>query len=159
MRIRQTMAKFRYSMQSILDIKMKMETQAKQEFSAAKYALDAEEEKLEGLKRRKRGYEEQAQVLLRGTLHVQDIEDNKNAILMMDEYIAAQKLQVKKAADNLERARERLAEVMKERKMHETLREKAFDNFRQEENRQESKSIDELTSYTYSQKRQVKNHG
>lgn len=153
------MAKFRYSMQSILDIKMKMETQAKQAFSAAKYALDAEEEKLAGLKKRKRKYEEKAQVLLRGTLNVQDIEDNKKAILMMDEYIAAQRLQVKKATDKLEQARTLLAEVMKERKMHETLREKAFENFKQEENRQEVKSIDELTSYTYGQKRQVKNNG
>lgn len=34
------MARFRYSMQSILNIKMKMETLAKQEFSAARAALD-----------------------------------------------------------------------------------------------------------------------
>ena len=33
------MARFRYSMQSILNIKMKMETQAKQEFSTARAAL------------------------------------------------------------------------------------------------------------------------
>lgn len=150
------MAKFRYSMQSILNIKTKMETQAKQEFSAAKYTLDKEEEKLENLKKRKSDYEEEAHMLLQGTLKVRDIEDNKNAILMMDQYIAEQKRQVKKAQDELERAREKLAEVMKERKMHETLREKAFENFLQEENRQEGKSIDELTSYTYGQKRQVK---
>ena len=150
------MAKFRYSMQSILNIKTKMETQAKQEFSAAKYTLDKEEEKLENLKKRKSDYEEEAHMLLQGTLKVRDIEDNKNAILMMDQYIAEQKRQVKKAQDELERAREKLADVMKERKMHETLREKAFENFLQEENRQEGKSIDELTSYTYGQKRQVK---
>ena len=150
------MAKFRYSMQSILNIKTKMETQAKQEFSAAKYTLDKEEEKLENLKKRKSDYEEEAHMLLQGTLKVRDIEDNKNAILMMDQYIAEQKRQVKKAQHELERAREKLAEVMKERKMHETLREKAFENFLQEENRQEGKSIDELTSYTYGQKRQVK---
>ena len=150
------MAKFRYSMQSILNIKTKMETQAKQEFSTAKYALDKEVEKLENLKKRKSDYEEEAHMLLQGTLKVRDIEDNKNAILMMDQYIAEQKRQVKKAQDELERAREKLAEVMKERKMHETLREKAFENFLQEENRQEGKSIDELTSYTYGQKRQVK---
>ena len=148
------MAGFRYSLQSILNIKMKMETQAKQEFSAAKYALDVEEEKLEKLKARKHDYEEKARTLLKGTLHVRDIEDNKNAILMMDQYIAGQKLQIKKAADRLERARAELAEVMKERKMHETLREKAFESFLQEENRQEGKSVDELTSYTYGQKRQ-----
>ena len=46
------MARFRYRMQSILNIKMKMETQAKQEFAAAKAVLDEEEEKLEKLKAR-----------------------------------------------------------------------------------------------------------
>lgn len=45
-----------------------------------------------------------------------------------------------------------MAEAMKERKMHETLREKAFEAFLQEENHAESKAIDELTSYTYGQK-------
>lgn len=149
------MAKFRYSMQSILDIKVKMETLAKQQFSSAKYALDEEEEKLAALRRRKSDYEQLAHTLLQGTLNVRDIEDNKNAILMMDQYIAEQKKEVRKAEKRLERAREELAEVMKERKMHETLREKAFESFMQEENRQEGKSVDELTSYTYGQKRQV----
>lgn len=150
------MARFRYSMQSILNIKVKMETLAKQKFSAARYALDEEEEKLAELFRRKSEYEQKAHVLLKGTLNVRDIEDNKNAILMMDQYIVLQKMEVKKAEEMLELARAELAEVMKERKMHETLREKAFQNFLQEENRQEGKSVDELTSYTYGQKRQVK---
>ncbi len=151
------MARFRYSLQSILDIKMKMETQAKQEFSAAKNALDEEEEKLALLYQRKADYEEAARGLLVGTLRVRDIEDTKNAILMMDEYILLQHKQVLNAQRNLEVARERLTDVMKERKTHETLKEKAFEEFLQEENKQESKSIDELTSYTYGQKRQVKN--
>lgn len=153
------MARFRYSLQSILDIKMKMETQAKQEFSAAKNALDEEENKLAVLKRRKREYEEEARTLLKGVLRVRDIEDNKNAILTMEQFIAEQKLNVKKAEERVERARERLTDVMKERKTHETLREKAFESFLQEENRQEGKSIDELTSYTYGQKRQVNGNG
>lgn len=151
------MARFRYSLQSILDIKLKMETQAKQQFSAAKNALDEEEEKLAALYQRKADYEDEARGLLKGTLRVRDIEDTKNAILMMDQYIALQQQEVLLAQKKLEAARERLTEVMKERKTHETLREKAFEEFLREENKQESKSIDELTSYTYGQKRQVKN--
>ena len=150
------MAKFQYSMQSILNIKLKMETQAKQEFSAAQNALNEEEQKLSGLYGRTEAYEEEARGLLMGALHVRDIEDNKNAILMMEQYIVEQKNQVKRAEARVEYAREQLAEVMKERKMHETLREKAFESFLQEENRQEGKAVDELTSYTYGQKRQVK---
>lgn len=149
------MARFRYSMQSILDIKIKMETQAKQEFSAARGALDEEEQKLAALFERKKAYEEESKRLLTGTLKVRDIEDNKNALLMMEQYIISQKRQVKRAGDRLERAREQLADVMKERRMHETLREKAFEAFLQEENKQEGKAVDELTSYTYGQKRQV----
>jgi len=151
------MARFRYSLQSILDIKMKMETQAKQEFSAAKNELDEENEKLDRLYQRKADYELEAKVLLMGTLKVKEIEENKNALLCMDEYIALQKLQVKQAEKKLDVARERLTDVMKERKTHETLREKAFEEFLMEENKAEGKAVDELTSYTYGQKRQVEN--
>lgn len=49
-----------------------------------------------------------------------------------------------------------LTEVMMERKTHETLREQAFQAFLQEENKAENKTVDELVSYTYGQKRQVK---
>lgn len=150
------MARFRYSLQSILDIKLKMETQAKQEFSAAKNALDEENEKLERLFQRKAEYEAEAKRLLNGILDVREIDENKNALLRMEELIALQQSQVALAERRMDAAREALTEVMKERKTHETLREKAFEEFLQEENRQESKTVDELTSYTYGQKRQVK---
>ncbi len=39
-----------------------------------------------------------------------------------------------------------------ERKTHEKLKEKAFEEFLMEEKRQESKEIDQLTSYTYGQR-------
>ncbi len=147
------MARFRYSMQSILNIKMKMETQAKQEFSAARAALDQEEERLKQLFQRKDGYERRAQELLAGTLDVGKIEENRTAIQRMEDYIAEQRLRVAAAEKNLEQARIRLTEVMMERKTHETLKEKAFDAFLMEEKRQEGKEIDELTSYTYGQRR------
>ena len=57
------------------------------------------------------------------------------------------------AERNLEQARLRLTEVMKERKTHETLKEKAFQQFLADEKRQEGKEVDELTSYTYGQRR------
>ncbi len=146
------MAKFRYKMQSILDVKLKMETQAKQEFALTKLALDEEEEKLEALFQRKRGYEKEAERLLTGGLHVQDIRENKAALIKMDDYIKEQKVRIQIAEAAVERARLKLQEVMRERKTQETLREKAFEEFMREENRKESKEIDELTSYTYGQK-------
>ena len=142
------MARFRYSLQNILNIKEKMETQAKQEFGTAQAALNVETEHLERLKERRREYEEQSAGLLKGKLDLRAIEENKEALLKMDSIVATQAIRV----ENVEAARERMAEAMKERKMHETLREKAFEAFLQEENHAESKAIDELTSYTYGQK-------
>ncbi len=147
------MARFRYSMQSILDIKLKMETQAKQEFAAARAALDREEEKLERLRQRKREYEGRAAQLLNGELDLRQIEENQTAILTLDHFIADQVTCVDAARRELERMRGRLTEVMQERKTHENLKEKAFQQFLAEENRREGKEVDELTSYVYGQRR------
>ena len=149
------MARFRYSMQSILDIKMKMETQKKQAFSAARAVLDQEEERLEGLSVRKRGYEEEAVGLLCGDLNLRDIVENQTAILRMDGFIADQRVRVSAAERNLEHARVEMTEAMKERKTHENLKEKAFEQFLMEENRREGKEVDELTSYVYGQRRRA----
>lgn len=126
-----------------------METQEKQGFSAARSALDVEEERLEVLCDRKKDYEEEATRLRMGVLDRLELETNRTAILRMENYIEDQKEQVAVAERNLEAARERLTQVMKERKIHETLREKAFGIFLVEENRREGKEVDELTSYTY----------
>lgn len=139
-------------MQSLLDIKSKLETQAKQEFAAAKMALDIENERLEELKKRKASYEAEAEALLNGALKVQDIRDNKNAILKMDDYIVIQKQQIRAAEAKVEAARQKLTGLMQERKMHEKLKEHAFEAFLEEEKKREGKEVDELTSYTYGQR-------
>lgn len=150
------MARFRYRMQSILDIKLKMETQAKQEFAAAQMRLNEEEERLGALEERKADYERQAREHLLGELNCREMAENKEAILRMDEYIALQRLRVREAEKKVELTRERLAEVMKERKSHETLKEKAFEQFLMDVKKQESKEVDELTSYTYGQRQKEK---
>ena len=144
-------------MQSILNIKLKMETQAKQEFSVAKTALDEEEERLEKLCDRKRGYERRGTELLSGTLNIREIGENQAAIRCMEDYIERQQMNVDMAEENLEKARQRLTMVQIERKTHETLKEEAFEAFLMEEKRLESKEIDQLTSYTYGQRRSKEN--
>ena len=146
------MARFRYRMQGILDIKLKMETQARQEFAQAKLVLDRELEQLELLKNRKLMYEGQAAELLKGKLDVLEILFNNESIMHMEEAITAQELQVQTARESLDEVREKLKNVMQERKVHETLKDKAFEEFLMEEKQQESKEIDELTSYIYGQK-------
>ena len=146
------MAKFKYRMQSILEVKKKLEEQAKNEFAAARAALNEEEEKLEQLNKRKEAYEEEGRALREDTLNIMDIIENKEALLHMDEFIAEQQLNVKRSEDRMEEARLALQTAMQESKTQEKLREKAFEQFMKEENARESREIDELVSYTYGTK-------
>ncbi len=147
------MAKFIYRMQSILDIKEKMEEQAKNEFASARMHLDEEEEKLNILIKRKEGYEEQGRELQKSGLNVLDIISNRDAIARMQEFIEIQKKAVIAAQAKLEDARIRLQTAMQESKIQAKLKEKAFEEFMKEENAREFKEVDELTSYTYGQKK------
>ncbi len=146
------MAKFAYRMQSILNIQYQLETQAKMELGRAQMALMEEEETLQRLIDRKEAYLEEGRKMRSDVLHVSDLKDNRNAMLIMDEMIEMQKEQVALAQDVVEAARLKLQGVMQERKMHERLKEKALEQFIQEENAAEGKAVDELTSYTYGQR-------
>lgn len=147
------MAKFIYRMQSILNIKEKMEEQAKMEFAQARIRLTEEEERLNYLVDRKDVYVNRGRELQKDSLNVFDIMENRDAIVLMKEFIEEQKKAVAKAEKQLEEARLKLQNAMQESKTHERLREKAFEEFVKEINAQEAKEIDELTSYVYGQKK------
>jgi len=147
------MAKFIYRMQSVLDIKVKMEEQARMEFATARMRLDEEEEKLNHLIQRKADYEEEGRALRSDALKVLDILENKQAIERMNEMILQQKDAVMRAERLLDEARMKLQTAMQESKTQERLKEKAFEEFVKEIYAQEAKEVDELTSYTYGQKK------
>ena len=146
------MSKFIYRMQNILNIKYKLEDQAKTEFMLANQVLREEEEKLQALKERKIGYEDAVRNLLQNQLQVDRIKKNQEAIVRMEEFICAQIKIVEEAAKQVEIKAAKLTELMQERKAQEKLKEKAFEVFLQEENARESKEIDELVSFTYGRK-------
>ena len=143
------MAKFKYSMQNILEIKMKLETQAKNEFSIANRKYQTEKDRLDELVLKRVGYETRLKESLCGELNIIDINNLKKDINSIKSAIRTQLSNVKKAEDELEIKRYALNELMKERKTHEKLREKKFDEFQKEERDNESKEIDQLVSFTY----------
>lgn len=143
------MAKFTYRMQNVLDIKVKMESQAKIAYGIANNQLAEEQEKLQAILLRRASYERQAKELVSGTLNMQEIKECRRAIDVMKSKQRTQMMNVHVAEKNLEIARVELNRVMIERKTHEKLREKAFEEFKQELERAEGKEIDELVSYSY----------
>lgn len=147
------MAKFVYRMQSILNIKEKMEEQAKLAFAAARQQLTTEEERLQRLAQRRIQYLAEGAVMRQQVLDPLKLQENEAALTYIREAIIDQRIRVRKAEEALERARIILQEYMIERKTHEQLREAAFEAFQEELIREESKEVDELVSYTYGQKR------
>lgn len=146
------MAKFLYRMQNILNIKYKLEEQAKQQYMEVRSRLNEANDVLDGFVRRKEYYMNQYRDLVSSRLEVLQIEQCKNAIIIMDEYIFNQQNIVKAIEDELERATEHMKEAMKERKIHEKLKDNQFEEFLQEINHEEALEVDQLVSYQYSNK-------
>ena len=143
------MAKFVYRMQNILDLKQKLEEQEKANFGMATARFNEEQRKLRELMIRQADYERQLKELSVGSINIKEIKTCKNAIRSMKVALRDQMIELSKAQKAMENARKKLNQVMMERKMHEKLREHAFEEFLDEIDYEESKVTDELVSYSY----------
>lgn len=139
-------------MQNILNIKLQLENQAKMEFGRQQMRLREEQDILQEYIDRKESYLEEGRTIRGSVMRASQLRENANALTAMDEVIELQNEQVAIAEERVEEARAKLQEVMQERKMHEKLKEKAFEQFMKDENAAEGKAVDELTSYTYGQR-------
>lgn len=144
------MAKFIYRLQNVLNLKQMMENQEKAEFALAAARESEEQDKLTKLLVRRADYEKRlAEAVDSDTIDRKEIIFLRNADTTMKSLIRDQMFALKKAQNALELERQKLDEARKERKTHERLKEKAFDEFRLELNAEDNKANDELTSYTY----------
>jgi flagellar FliJ protein len=144
------MAKFVYRMQSVLNIKQKTEGQIKMEFASAQAELNKQIDILEEYCKRKDNYLIEAEELRNEeNLKLQDILDNQYATAQMDVMIASQTKVVKEYEKKVERVRVKLTRAIQERKMQETLRDRAFAEYLEEEKQEEYKENDQRTSFTY----------
>ena len=148
------MAKFHYKLQSVLDIKQKLEEQEKITYGIAAAQLETEREKLQQLMIQKAGYDYQARKLVEGDVDILQINTCRKAIETMKSRVRTQMLEVHRAEKELEAVRIRLNEVMTERKTYEKLREKKLEEFKQQLLYEENKEVDELVSYSYHNKEQ-----
>lgn len=147
------MARFVYRMQSVLNIKQQTENQTKMEFAVAQAELNRQMDLLEEYIARKNSYLQEAEELRNEeSLKLQDILDNQYATAQMDVMIKQQRNVVKQHEQAVERVRVKLTRNIQERKMQETLRDRAFSEFLEEQKQEEAKENDQRTSFTYGQK-------
>ena len=146
------MAKFKYRMQNILDIKTKLETQAQNEYGIANRKYLEEQAALQELMIRRVGYEKSLKELVEGMLDIKSINNARNDVNNIKTLVRRQMMEVHKAEIVLEKTRNELNEKMKERKTHEKLKEHALEEFKADLQMAETKEIDELVSYTFNGK-------
>jgi flagellar FliJ protein len=147
------MARFVFRMQSVLNIKQKTEGQIKMEFASAQAELNKQMDILNEYIDRKENYLLEAEELRnKEVLQLQDILDNQYATAQMDSMIAAQYKIVKKHEAEVEKVRVKLTRAIQERKMQETLRDRAYAEYLEEEKQEEAKETDQRSSFTYTQR-------
>lgn len=143
------MAKFVYKMQSLLNIKEKLEEQEKTAYGLAKAALNEEERRLAEFVAKKNRYIEEKRVEMSSSIHVQELTLLEHAIKSMEYRVEEQVLVVKRAEKAVMIAQAKLENAMKERKIQEKLKEHALDEFKLELEAEEQQEINELVSFRF----------
>ena len=143
------MAKFIYKMQSLLNIKEKLEEQEKTAYGLARAALNEEEEKLTRLVAKKNRYLEEKRQKMAELLDVLELSKLEQAIHSTELLIQDQILMVRRAEKAVALAQIRLENAMKERKIQEKLKEKALEDFKKELEAAEQQEINELVTFRF----------
>ena len=143
------MAKFIFKMESILSVKTKLEDQAKAEYGIETMKLREEEHKLTLLENRKSGFEQQLFEAVSDRLVILSIKRLEDSVENLKYNIKLQIIVIRKQEERVAQARAKLDNAMKERKIYEKLKEKAFEQFKMEIEAQERKEIDELVSFRF----------
>lgn len=146
------MAKFLYSMQNVLNIKERLETQAKTEFAEMNNRLSIEQDTMRRLVARMNMYEQLAKDSVSKNVDIAEMRRCNEAIKIIKNQITQQAVRIRIAERNVDNAMKKLTEAVQDRKIHEKLKEKAFDEFKLELNAQEMKEIDETVSFNYNNK-------
>ena len=146
------MAKFLYSMQNVLNIKERLETQAKTEFAEMNNRLSIEQDTMRRLVKRMNMYEQLAKDSATQSIDIAEMRRCNEAIKIIKNQITQQAVRIRIAERNVDNATKKLTEAVQDRKIHEKLKEKAFDEFKLELNAQEVKEIDETVSFNYNNK-------
>lgn len=136
-------------MQSILNVTYRLEDQAKNEYIFAQVKYQQEVEKEQQMQMQKSGYEAELQKLMLDKLDFREIAFTKVGIQTMEDKIKKQKRVISMADHEVEVAREKLSELIKERKTQEKLRENAFEQYKKEIAAEEMKEIDEIVSFRF----------
>jgi len=142
------MAKFKFELQPLLNVKTQLEDSKKNELGKAMSELEIQKAALISMCEDKERYVEEIREKSQKTT-VKTLVEYNAYIAFLNKKIALQKDNVNCAQDNVDRIREELIVVVRERQMLEKLKDKKYELFLKEQQKYEQKLNDEITSYKH----------
>lgn len=143
------MSKFIFKLQSLLNIKEKLEEQNKIEYGKALAALEEEKSKLINLETKKNDNILNFRESIKKGIKSEYIKNINYFIVYIDKKIEEQLCNIEKAENFVEEKRLILLNSMKEKKVLETLKDKEKEIYLKEVMKEEQKNVDEIVSYKY----------
>lgn len=141
------MAGFIFRLQTLLKLKEQFEKNAKNELGVAIMKLEEEKSKLKVIEDNIDITTNDFREACSGVIRPEKIKELKTYLEHLQLAREKQKENVKKQQKNVDIIRERLVEIMRERKVLENLKEKDFQEYLKEEAKKEQQQVDELVSY------------
>ncbi|MCS6948885.1 MAG: flagellar export protein FliJ [Armatimonadota bacterium] len=138
------MRRFEFSLQQVLEYRQRREEQMLRAFAEAQAQLAHERSVLDRLLTEREACLYRSQRQNRLTIEILTVE--QNYLSALEERIEVQRERVAQAERTLEERRQALIEAQRERKALERLREKQYEQWRQEMLRAEQKALDELAT-------------
>lgn len=146
------MAKFTFKLQPLLNVKLQMEDNLKNELGKAVRRLENEKDILKGIEYEREDYINQINSKSSGGILVEKLKEYSRYVSHLREKIALQKENVNLAQLNVDNYREQLIKVVQEREMLEKLKESKYQEFLKEQLKEEQRINDGVISFSYNTK-------
>ncbi len=138
------MARFDFKFQHILNIKKHKENLLQEGLSQLKRSFQHEESVLWGIEDKTKECMFKLKELQAGVISIQEIMDYHNFLASLSEDILAQKNKLERLSTEIDDAISKLVNASQERKIFEKLRERKWNEFRIEANKEEQEFMDEV---------------
>lgn len=132
------MARFRFRLQGVLELRAAREEAAKRELRLAQAAVIAAERERDAL------FDKKRRLLGTETHDLVERQTLETAVIHLDDRVRHQRIAIEQLRQESERAMERWRVAKMDLEVMERLREKAFEAYRLEESRREQAELDEF---------------
>ena len=143
------MAKFIFKMEQLLNIKKQLEDSIKNDLAKTIREIERQKEILINLQSKKKQYIKDIKEQMLSGITVQKMKEFNAFIGSFDNKIIQQKKVLNEVEVAADKIRERLVQVVKEKKILEKLREKKLEEFKYQELKKEDLILGEVANYKY----------